>query len=94
MRPDLDRIPFPSGGLSGAANRRTTGRDYAATDSARHWEWYLSVDHDSAPPAVFAAGIAVVDIASDDTTTNYRAENRAEYDANTAAAAHATIVST
>jgi hypothetical protein len=28
------------------------------------------------------AGIAVVDVAADHTTTNYRAENRAEYGAN------------
>jgi hypothetical protein len=39
------------------------------------------------------AGIAVVDVA-DDTTTNYRAENRAEYGADVSTAAYATIVST
>ena len=90
MRPDFDRIPLPSGGLSDAADRRTTGRNYAATDPT-----YPTVDQDRRPGSVTSvgAGIAVVDV-TDDTTTNYRAENRAEYGANVATAAYATIVST
>ena len=96
MRPDLDRIPLPSGGLVADAAHSTGGRANSAGAANAAGKRHSGVDHDRRACSVpsFGAGIAVVDVASDDTTTNYRAENRAEYDANTTTAAHATIVST
>ena len=62
-----------------------------ATDATRH----ARIDQDStAAMSSFSAWIAVVDVA-DDTTTNHRAEDRAEDSANTrTTAAHASIVTT
>ena len=74
---------------STGARARPAGADDAA--GKRH----SRVDQDRRTCSVpsVGAGIAVVDV-TDDTTTNYRAENRAEYGTNVSAAAYATIVST